>query len=179
MADSNDYLIQDQDHAVLSNLAEMGQHYKKLKNRLLQAEAEYKMAVQEFETYGNNVLATAMLNAGVSRVDLIDGGTLEYTRRFHISPNKNATDRKIIADWLRQHGGDNLIKSQAAVDTSAIPTLEENGIPYMELAEVNSNSLKAFIKDKIGASGGVAQLTIDDIPAQIHFQEVGEVTIEL
>ena len=70
-----------------------------------------------------------------------------------------------------------LIKDNAIVDGSSIGALEENGVPYARKTEVNTTSLKAFLRDKLGVTSGVAQITIDDIPACMHFQEV--TTIEL
>jgi len=57
--------------------------------------------------------------------------------------------------------------------------LKATGIPYAEVDDLNTNSLKAFFKDKIGAGTGVAQLQIQDIPESFHFQEVGFVNIEV
>jgi hypothetical protein len=121
-----------------------------------------------------------MFNAGVSSLDLITGGRLSYEHKYYCQPNKNAADKNVIADWLRQHGGEHLIKDQAYVDGALIDKLKESGIPYIEKDDINTNSLKAFIKDKLGGQGGgTQQLTLEDIPACIHFQEVSTVRIDL
>jgi hypothetical protein len=173
------YLVADTDSGVLSNLADMGAHLKELKIKLLETEAAYDSAKKEYDYYAATVLPTALMNAGVSRVDLMDGGVMEYERKYFISPNKNERDKAIMAAWLREHGGEHLIKERAAVDAAQIQKLDAAGIPYTEICDFNSNSLKAFLKDQIGASGGVAQIQISDIPEVIHFQEAGVVTIEV
>jgi hypothetical protein len=174
-----EYLIAPEDKNVLANLSKMGEHLKELKIAFLQAEAEYDRTKKELDYYAGTVLPTEMMNAGVSSVELIDGGVMTYDRIYRCSPNKNEQDKAIMADWLRQHGGEFLIKERAAVDASNIDKLQAVGIPFVEICDLNTNSLKAFLKDKIGAGGGVAQIMVTDIPEVMHFQETGTVTIEL
>ena len=88
-------------------------------------------------------------------------------------------DKKIIADWLRANGGDYLIKHDASVAAQDMEKLDAQGIPYIENTSVNTTSLKAFIKDKLGVTTGVQQITVDDIPKCVHFQEVTTVELEV
>jgi len=172
-----DFLTTDVDQNILKNLSSMGEYLKTLRNKMLEAEDIYERAKKEYEYYAQTILPMEMFNAGVSDIVLMNGGRMTYERKFYCQPNKNDTDRNIIATWLRQHGGDDLVKEAASVDGALINTLKEAGIPYVERDEINTNSLKAFIKDKIGANGGLAQIQLDEIPACIHFQEVGVVNI--
>ena len=57
--------------------------------------------------------------------------------------------------------------------------LEQQGIPFVENTSVNTQKLKSFLKDGIGATTGIQQFTIDDIPQCIHFQEVTTVEINM
>jgi hypothetical protein len=84
-----------------------------------------------------------------------------------------------MAEWLRTVDGAFLIKERAAVDAAQIDKLKDAGIPFTEICDFNTNSLKAFLKDKIGASGGTAQIQVTDIPECMHFQEAGVVTIDI
>jgi hypothetical protein len=157
----------------------MGEHLKQLKIKMVEAETLYEAAKKEYEYYANSVLPMEMYNAGVSRIDLLDGGVMTYERKYYCTPNKNEADKLKMASWLRDHGGDHLIKERAAVDASKIDALKEAGIPFVEICDFNTNSLKAFLKDKIGASGGTAQLTVEEIPECMHFQEAGAVSIDI
>jgi hypothetical protein len=177
--ENEDYLIQEQDKNVLKNLVKMGEHLKSLNSKMLAKEAEYIEAKKEYDYYANSVLPMEMFNAGVASLDLISGGRISYEHKYYCQPNKNADDKNVIAEWLRQHGGEHLIKDQAYVDGALIGKLKEIGIPYVEKDDINTNSLKAFIKDKLGEQGGTQQLTLDDIPACIHFQEVSTVRIDI
>lgn len=175
-----DYLrVQEGDISVLKNITTMGEHLKKLKVRVLAAEAELKAAKKEHDYYASSILPMEMFNAGLSEIRLISGEMMRYERKFYCQPNKNAADRKIIYDWLKDNDGEFLIKEKATVDGAQIDKLKESGIPYIEYGDVNTNSLKSFLKDKIGAGGGTVQLEIADIPECIHFQEVGVVDIEI
>jgi hypothetical protein len=177
--DGTDYLVAPEDKNVLKNLSKMGEELKRLKIKMVEAETVYDAAKKEYEYYANTVLPMEMYNAGVSRVDLLDGGVMTYERKYFCTPNKNEVDKKLMADWLREHGGDSLVKERAAVDGSKIDELRKAGIPFTEICDFNTNSLKAFLKSQIGAAGGVAQIQLEDIPACMHFQEAGIVTIDV
>jgi hypothetical protein len=172
-----DYLMQDTDKSVLKNLATMGEHLKELKQKADDAQQKAADAKKEYDYYASSVLPMEMFNAGVTKLELATGGTLQYERKFRCQPNKNDTDRKAIVAWLKEHGGEDLIKQQARVDGSQIERLREANVPYAEVDDINTNSLKAFLKDAIGANGGTVLLNVQDIPSCIHFQEVGEVSI--
>jgi len=175
----SDYITSDTDQNVLKNLSQMGEHLKQLRNKMLEAEALYERAKKEHDYYAHSVLPMEMFNAGVSDLTLMSGGRMTYERKFYCQPNKNDADKKIIADWLRTNGGDSLVKERALVDSTYLDALHKARIPCTEVDEINTNSLKAFIKDKLGASNnGIAQIAMDDIPACIHFQEVGVVNID-
>ena len=57
--------------------------------------------------------------------------------------------------------------------------LSANDIPFIENTTVNTQRLKSFLKDGIGATTGVQQFAIEDIPACVHFQEVTTVEINM
>jgi hypothetical protein len=157
----------------------MGEHLKELRLKMIKAEAEFKQAQKEHDYYASSVLPMEMFNAGVSEIKLMSGGTMSYERKFYCQPNKNAEDKQIMAKWLHDNGGGHLIKAKAEVDGAQIDLLRESAIPFTEIEDVNTQSLKAFLKDKIGASGGSVQIQIADIPACMHFQEVGIVNIDI
>ena len=178
--DQFDYLqMTEASAAVTKNLAQMGEQLKKLKLDMITKEAEFKQAEKEYNYYASSILPMEMFNAGVSELKLMSGGLMKYERKFYCQPNKNAADKKIMADWLHKNGGGHLVKAAATVDGAQIDALKAAAIPFTEIADMNTNSLKAFLKDKIGAAGGMVQIQIQDIPACMHFQEVGLVSIDV
>ena len=173
-----DYLKFEQDDKhVLKNLSQMGEQLKELKQKMFEAEAAADMAKKAYEHYAKVVIPSEMFAAGVDSISLASGGTLAVKKNFYCQPNKNEADRKRIVEWLRANGGDYLVDHTATVSAEDMKQLEDKGIPYIEETSVNTNKLKSFLKDKVGASTGVQQIAIEDIPECIHFQEV--ITVEL
>lgn len=168
-----DYLVQEPDKQVLGNLTKMGEHLKTLKTTMLTKELEFDQAKKEYDYYASTILAAEMMSAGISELSLMSGGKISYNRKFYCQPNKNAEDRTKLAEWLRQQQGAHLVKATAMVDSKDLAKLQEASIPFVEADEVNTNALKAFLKDKVQSG-----MPIGDIPAYIHFQEVGTVEIE-
>lgn len=177
-----DYLdagIQQQDGAVLKNLSQMGEKLKELKIAMDAAAATAEQTKKAYEHYANVIIPQQMFSAGIDSIGLSSGGSLKVKRNFYCQPNKNEADRKAIVKWLRENGGEHLVKHDASVSADDMDKLDAQHIPYIENTSVNTTSLKAFLKDKIGATTGVQQISIDDIPACIHFQEVTTVELEV
>ena len=171
--------ISSQDKNVLKNLSTMGEKLKELQLKMLEAEAAADQAKKEYEHYAHVVIPQEMFSAGVDSIGLASGGSLRVKRNFYCQPNKGAEDRAKIVKWLRENGGDYLVKHDASVSAEDMDKLEKNGIPFVENTNVNTTSLKAFLKDKLGVTTGVQQITVEDIPKCIHFQEVTTVELEV
>ena len=174
-----DYLVTEKDQTVLKNLADMGSHLETLLNNMLQKEAEYEAAKDQYEHFKNNILPDAMFTAGVSSLELLSGNTIKTTTSFHCSPNKNEADRAKLVAWLQEHGGDYLVSKQAVVDGTAIQDLKEKHIPYIEKDDMNTNKVKAFLKGLLGEGTGVAQIDITDIPKEFNFTKLVTADIEV
>ncbi len=180
MSDEYSYMnVQNEDKQVLKHLAAMGEQLKMLKEKQLAAEAAAEAAKKEFEHYANVVIPSEMHSCGINSISLASGGSLSIKHNFYCQPNKNPTDRAAIAKWLREHGGGHIIEHDATVSAADMERLEKQGIPYIENTSVNTQKLKSFLKDGIGATTGVQQFTIDDIPQCMHFQEVTTVEINM
>lgn len=171
--------VSTQDKGILKNLSQMGEQLKQLHVKMLEAQALAEQAKKAYEHYANVVIPQEMFSAGVDSIGLSSGGMLRVKRNYYCQPNKNDTDKAIIAKWLRDNGGGHLIKSDVKVAIDDALKLKGMGIPYIENITVNTTSLKAFLKDKIGTTTGIQQISIDDIPACIHFQEVTTVELEI
>lgn len=177
MTDYSYLNVDSNDKQVLKHLAEMGEQLKKLKEKQLEAEAAADAAKKEFEHYANVIIPSEMHSCGVNSISLASGGSLSIKHNFYCQPNKNPEDRKKIVEWLRAHNGGHIVEHDATVSADDMSRLEQQGIPFIENTSVNTQKLKSFLKDGIGATTGVQQFTIEDIPACIHFQEV--TTVEL
>lgn len=171
--------VEQNDKQVLKHLAEMGEQLKKLKEKQLATEAAADAAKKEFEHYANVVIPSEMHSCGVNSISLASGGSLSIKHNYYCQPNKNAEDRAKIVTWLREHNGGYIVQHDATVAAEDMDKLDSNGIPFIENTSVNTQKLKSFLKDGIGATTGVQQFTIEDIPACVHFQEVTTVELEV
>lgn len=173
-----DYLkIEQSDKQVLKHLAEMGEKLKQLKLAQIEAEAQADAAKKAYEHFANVVLPSEMHSCGIDELSLMNGGKMRLKHNFYCQPNKNPADRKKIVEWLREHNGAHIVEHDATVSAQDMGKLGENGIPFIENTSVNTQKLKSFLKDGIGATTGMQQFTIDEIPACIHFQEVTTVDL--
>lgn len=170
-----------QTQEVLSNIAAVGNKLKELKQRMIDTEVAAKKAAAEYKHYAEVVVPMQMKASGLDSVKLVSGGTLSIKHNLYCQPNKNEKDQKIMADWLIKHGGEGIVKQEARVDQSSLDSLSEAGIPYAVTTSINTNSLKAFIKNALGLSkGAVKRIDVADIPPCIHFSmiDTAEVTDE-
>jgi hypothetical protein len=172
-----DEVLSGVDTAVLSNLSVMAEKLSALKDARDRAEEALKKAAAAYDEYRLQVLPTAMLSAGVQEVTTPDGKRIAVKNKYYCNPNKNEADRLRIGQWLYSHGAGDLIKQTAVVDGEQLARLSANKIPYVEKWDMNTNSLKAWIKDQLGVNGGVASLSMDEIPDCVHFVQVDEVEI--
>lgn len=180
MAEDFDYLsVGSADKQVLKHLSEMGEQLKRLKEEQLAAEAAADAAKKAYEHFANVVLPSEMHSCGVNSISLASGGCMSVKHNFYCQPNKNAEDRKKIVEWLREHNGGHLIEHDATVSADDMDKLSAADIPFVENTVVNTARLKSFLKEGIGATTGVQQFAIDEIPACIHFQEVTTVDIDM
>lgn len=171
--------VEQNDKQVLRYLVEMGEQLKKLKAKQLELEAEAEAAKKAYEHYANVILPSEMHSCGVDSISLTSGGSLSIKHNYYCQPNKNAADRAIIAQWLRDHNGGHIIQHDATVSAEDMNKLTDSNIPFIENTTVNTSRLKSFLKDGIGATTGVQQFTIDEIPACMHFQEVTTVELDI
>lgn len=167
-----------QSESVLSDLANVGNKLKELKLRMLETAAAAEQAAKEYKHYAEVIIPMQMKSVGLDSIKLASGGTLSVVHNVYCQPNKNEKDRKAIAEWLMSLNGEHLVKREATVGQDSLADLDANGIPYAVATSVNTNSLKAFIKNALGLTkGSVKQIDIEDIPACIHFSMVDVVEV--
>lgn len=176
MSDDLGYMVTETDKQVLANLSTMGDKLKELKIKMDEAQAIADQAKKEYEHYANVLLPAEMFAAGVDSLGLASGGMLKVTRKYYCQPNKNEADKKIMSDWLKQYGGEHILDQKAEMP---IDVAKESGLPFVEINAINTNRLKAFLKSLLGVDGSTKQVSLEDIPACMHFQEVSQVTIEM
>lgn len=178
---SNEYELDDVDIRQTKGLMQQIQaHVQKLRNlqwKMLEAEEAYKNAEKEYLEYSRNVMPDLFKMNGLDALRLDDGSMVRVVTKTNCSINKNEADRNNVAQWLKDHGGDSLIKSECIVPPSQIPALQDSGITYQEETTMNTNSVKAFVLDQLGQKGSPATITKEDLPKGLNFFQFDEMEI--
>lgn len=127
--------------------------------KLQEAEIAYLEAKSTYERMQRKLAETMRLN-GLESIDTDRGCRLAVVEKAYCNINKNEEDRERVAKWMERLGFDAKVKRSATVAQSSIGALRDAGIPFQEVLDVNTNSVKAVIKELL-ASG---MITTDDIP---------------
>lgn len=164
---------------VLADIANVGNRLKELKQRMIDTKAAADAAEKEYKHYAEVLVPMQMKAVGLDSIKLASGETLYVTHNIHCEPNKNEKDRAIIANWLAKYNGAHLVKQEATVSQDSLTALDEAGIDYAMSKSINTNSLKAFIKNLLGlAKGSTKVIELSDIPECIHFNMVDKVEVK-
>lgn len=179
----SEYELDDVEVEATSNLmAQIQEHVKKLRGlqwKMIEAEEAFKKAEKEYLDYSRNVMPDLFKMNGLDGLRLEDGSMVRVVTKTQCSINKNDKDRETVAQWLREHGADNLVKSECIVPPSQIEKLKANAITYEEEMSMNTNSVKAFVLDQLGQKGSPATITKDDLPKGLNFFQFDEMEITL
>lgn len=177
----SEYELDDVEVEATSNLmAQIQEHVKKLRGlqwKMIEAEEAFKAAEREYLDYSRNVMPDLFKMNGLDGLRLEDGSMVRVITKTQCSINKNDKDRETVAQWLREHGADNLVKSECIVPSSQIEKLKANAITYEEEMSLNTNSVKAFVLDQLGQKGSPATITKDDLPKGLNFFQFDEMEI--
>ena len=159
----------------LSNAAE---ELERLRSRYEEAKAAFEEAEANYDAFRRITLPNMMMDSGVTSLMTTSGVRCELVTKYHCSPNKNPEDQRIMSEWLRKHGAGDMVKEYEVVNAAYVQQLAAMQIPYTEKSEVNTNTLKAWLKDQTGGNGGFENIKFEDIPDCIHFVRLPEVVIK-
>lgn len=165
--------------AVMTDISNKAKRLMELKWAMEEAEQAYEDAKRQYDEYRCVTLPNLMKMAGIGAVRLDNGAMVEVTTKYYCKPNKNPEDMRVITQFLETHGMDSVIKKSIVVPPVYLPKLQETGIDYEEKSEINTNSLKAMLKDAVGANGGTPIISEEEIPKCIHFVHVDECDIQV
>lgn len=161
-------------------MEQIQKHVKELRDlqwRMIEAEEAFKEAERAYNDYSRTVMPDLFKMNGLDALRLDDGSMVRVVTKTNCSINKNDMDKQNVASWLREHGGDSLVKSECIVPPSQIPQLKANGIIFQEETTMNTNSVKAFLLDQLGQKGAPATITKEDLPKGLNFFQFDEMEI--
>lgn len=145
--------------------------WRELRFKLDNAEAVMAEAKKQYDEYVKTVSSTLRQN-GLEALKLEDGSMLEVVEQVRCSITKDG--RNAVADWLRNKGAEQLVKSQLVVDASHKQQLEEEGIAYDEEVSMNTNSVKAWVKGEMQ----MGTVGLNDLPKGLSWFQYDEVRVK-
>lgn len=178
---SKDYELDDVQIEQTSNLmAQIQEHVKKLKALKWDVEEkteELKKAQEAYDDFSQHVLPDLFKMNGLDMLRTDDGAIVRVITTTRCSINKNDADKQNVAEWLRQHNGESLVKSECICPQSQLQALKNAGIIYQEETTMNTNAVKAFLLDQLGQKGSPAVITKEDLPKGLNFYQYDEMEI--
>lgn len=180
---STEYELEDVEiEQTASLMKQIQDHVKKLRAlqwKMIEAEEAFKNAEKEYNEYSRTVMPDLFKMNGLDMLRMDDGSIVRVTTKTTCSINKNDNDRNNVANWLREHGAGQLVKSECIVPTSQKDKMTAAGIIFQEETTMNTNSVKAFIIDQLGQKGAPATISKEDLPKGLNFFQFDEMEITM
>lgn len=151
-----------------------------LRERITKGEELLKELKAEEDTLSSTVIPEQMQALNYSEIKLANGTKVSIKEDLFVampsaSKQENALSRSVVMDWLRNNGGEALIKLELAVIAQEdnvkeyMERLKNVGVPFVKTEDVNTNSLKSFINDMLGRKkGSVQRIKLEDVPKEIN-----------
>lgn len=176
-----DYELDDvnitQTNALMENINKQVTELRRLLQAKLDAEAALEKATKEYEKYSRETIPELFKFNGLETLELSDGSRVSIVTKTTCSLNKNDKDKANVAEWLRQQGAGDLVKSELHVPSSQLALVKQAGIIHEEVTTMNTNSVKAYLLTALGQKGEKATITINDLPKGINFYQYDEVEV--
>lgn len=178
---AQEYELDDVEIEQTSNLmAQIQEHVKKLKKLKWDVELAteaLKKAQDTYDDFSQHVLPDLFKMNGLDMLRTDDGSVVRVITTTRCSINKNDADKQNVAEWLRNHNGETLVKSECICPSSQLGALKAAGIIYQEETTMNTNAVKAFLLDQLGQKGSPAVITKEDLPKGLNFYQYDEMEI--
>lgn len=178
---AKEYELDDVEIEQTSNLMKQIQEHvaklKKLKWDVELATEALKKAQDAYDDFSQHVLPDLFKMNGLDMLRTDDGAIVRVITTTRCSINKNDADKQNVAEWLRKHNGEALVKSECVCPSSQLQALKNAGIIYQEETTMNTNAVKAFLLDQLGQKGSPAVISKEDLPKGLNFYQYDEMEI--
>ena len=178
---AKEYELDDVEIEQTSNLMKQIQEHvaklKKLKWDVELATEALDKAQKAYDDFSQHVLPDLFKMNGLDMLRTDDGAIVRVITTTRCSINKNDADRQNVAEWLRNHNGEALVKSECVCPSSQLDALKKAGIIYQEETTMNTNAVKAFLLDQLGQKGSPAVISKEDLPKGLNFYQYDEMEI--
>ncbi len=118
---------------------------------------------------GSTVIPEMFQKKKWSMMKMKNGMKIEITEDISVSvPAKDLEKRKLALDWLKANEGASLIAKEVALgewSEEKVSKLQVLGLTYLVQESVNTNSLRSWIKGKLGMKkNSIPTLALSEIP---------------
>lgn len=159
-----------QEFSVSVEITNMLQTLTEKREAIAEAEARLKALKEEEKDLVQTVIPQAFKKHNIGSIKLGSGVEVVATEEMTCSLIKDEERRKQALAWLIDNGGEDLIHDVATIESPTLPLLElfnKQGVLYSLTRDVNTNSLKAWFREKLGMKPGViASLTKEEVPKE-------------
>ncbi len=155
----------DEVMAYVTELEQVRSRREELENELAEVKKrERDIAEGELPEY--------MLSHGLEKLSLSNGKTVSIKEDLTVKLPENETNRNISLAWLSENGAGELIKDELTVqdpDEALKEQLRQREIVFATQRSINTNSLKAWFRKKLGLSKGAMQEIVQtDVPKELN-----------
>lgn len=141
----------------------------RLRDNLTAAEEAYKKAKRQYTDFNEKVLTDMMALNGITSLKLTNGLTATVVTKTNVHVNKENMQK--VTEWLAENDGEHLVHREMVVPEDRKELLQTLKIPFEEVTNVNTTSLKSFLLDRLGQKGGYAYINKENIPEGISFYQ--------
>lgn len=141
----------------------------RLRDALAEAEEAYKKAKRQYADFNEKVLTDMMALNGITSLKLTNGLTATVVTKTNVHVSKENMQK--VTTWLAENDGEHIIHREMVVSEDKKDLLNKLNIPFEEVTNVNTSSLKSFLLDRLGQKGGYAYINKEDIPEGISFYQ--------
>lgn len=156
------------DNTAMTEIKKAIQQFKLRQSAMIEAETKFLACKAEYDSYCKELAAMLRRN-GVESMKCEDGSTISVDTQIKASVSKDLTKRKEVAGWLEEHGMGNLVTHEYHVTATpaAKALLESNSIAYDDEVEMNTNSIKAYVKGELNRGN----MSEDDLPSGLSWYQ--------
>lgn len=151
------------------------------------AEQEFKAKAEVFRKLSEEVLPDIMAQANVDELKLSTGRKVSLKVDLKARIPADLFARSECFRWLTDNGADDMIKREVTIPESddqkisqdLLDILIKSGIVFTTGETVNTQTLQAFFREKLGMKkGALPSLTVEDVPKGFGLFKYRKVTIK-
>lgn len=165
--------------SAIEEAGKMGKILIDLKSEMDEAEELFNEKKAAYEKYAQETMPAYFASIGVSEMTIDNHFKLKVTEKAYMSPVKNGEKKAEWLQWLKDNGGEDLVKKELNVKDPEEELIKlATALGYSVEENANTTSIKALITEKLGMKKAVATITIDDVPKGLNLYLKKEIEVK-